>query len=1002
MLCPRRLLLGSLCLLAGLLSLAGQQIFRLPYRHFTVHDGLAQQQAVSLHQDSRGYIWIGTKAGISKFNGERFENFRPAQGAPGEHASRLETDSKGNIWAFTSTGAGYYDGARWHTVSREHQANLFFARKDSDSLFFDVEKHTLWRLDGDTVLRLGSPGQLPPERQWLQDTSATWLSYADSDKAWTFIKLSNQGSIADVLRIDATTHFVTTQFSDGQKFRFSFPNRGGLMHISRLGETKPFDSISCEIIRDRGPIRTALFCRNGDLYLIGRNNRVYYKPSGKIQAIRLDIPIHNPSCLLEDREGAVWIGAEDGLYQYFPRGFRYLPANAVPTPWSIVEDHAGAIWVGSFGHGLWRLHADRLERMSSPAGAPNPNVFYMGAAKDKQGNLYFSHEYNLWKYRNGRYQPVFDDQDFFTDNFTVLYCYFDGVANKILAGIQGGVLIADVRTGATTRLQIEAEPSDYVRGIARDQRDQYWFADGAEGIICYHIPTGRRTTYSKNRAGISLKKGSCLETDPIGGIWMGNAKGLFYFSEKTGDFNVVGREVVTNAVFNLKIVDSFLLIGSLAGLHVLNLPVFYATGDAQIKTYNQHNGFLGIEPGQNGVLLDSKGNYWALCSNQIATIPKHALSLSDYPSRVRIFQINDQRVPYSGARPIRLPKGENQITVRFESIGFQRPLRTQYSWQLLGPGCDTLWTEWTEDQIAFFPQLPSGDYTFAVRSRHPSSTANFEQDRYRFRVQLPFYREPFFYQYVLIAGLLLALLFGAGLWLYRKARRETQKARTAAAEREQMMKYYQIQTLQAQLQPHFVFNLLNAIKSFIVRGRPDEAEEQIERLSKVMRRFLESSISSDLEQLTQRQQEITLKSEIELLHYYIELMQVLKPGKFTYSIDLEPGLQPANMVVAPMIIQPFVENAIKHGLVPKKDGKGHLAIRFFTCPGGLCCTVQDNGPGLTPPQPPAFPESQRKKPMGIDLVLNRVKLLRNFGIQIDIDLETPPQGGTLVRIRFAE
>lgn len=1002
MLCPERAILIAILLLAGLRPLPGQQPFQLPYRHFTIHDGLAQQQVVSLIQDSRGYIWIGTKTGISKFNGERFENFRPKQGAPGEHATGLDTDLKGNIWAFTPTGAGYYDGLRWHTVLKGDQASLFFARKDSARLFFNAQNHTGWRFDGDTLLRLDSPGHLPPEQQRLPDSSASWLRYSDSDSMWSFIKLSTQGAIVDVLTLDATTHFVATQFSDGQKFRFSFPGRGGLMHIGRLGENKPFDSIRCEIIRDRAPIRCVLFCRNGDLYLIGRNDRLYYKPSGKIQATRLDIAIHNPSCLLEDREGAVWIGAEDGLYQYFPRGFRYLPADAVPTPWSIVEDDAGDIWLGTFGHGLWRLRANQIQRMNSPAKAPNPNVFYLGATKDKQGNLYFSHEYNLWKYRNGRYQAVFDIRDFFTGNFTVLYCYFDEVANKVLAGVQGGVLISDVQTGATTRLQTEAKPSNYVRAIARDRRDQYWFADGAEGIICYHIPSGRSTTYVKNKAGISLKKGYCIETDPMGGIWMGGAEGLFYFSEKTGDFNIVGSAVVTNAVFNLKIVDSCLLIGSLAGLHVLNLPEFHATGDAQIKTYNQHNGFLGIEPGQNGAMLDSKGNYWVLCSNQIASIPKHALSLSDFPSRVRIFQINDQRVPYSGAGLSRMPKGENRITVRFESIGFQRPLRTQYSWQLLGPGRDTLWTEWTEDQIAFFPQLSGGDYTFAVRSRHPGSTANFEQDRYRFRVQLPFYREPFFYQYALTAGLLLALLFGAGLWLYREARRETQKARTAAAEREQMMKYYQIQTLQAQLQPHFVFNLLNAIKSFIVRGRPDEAEEQIERLSKVMRRFLESSIGSDLEQLTQRQQEITLESEIELLRYYIELMQVLKPGKFTYAIDLEPGLQPANTVVAPMIIQPFVENAIKHGLIPKKEGNGHLAIRFFTCPGGLCCTVQDNGPGLAPPQPTAFPESQRKKPMGIDLVLNRVKLLRNFGIQIDIELETPPEGGALVRIRFAD
>lgn len=996
------------CILAAWAVSSSAQLLHLPYRHYTVHDGLAQQQAMSLLQDSRGYIWAGTKMGLSKFNGQHFENFRPAQGLPGTYIASLKEDGLGRVWASSYSGVGFYDGVEWRKVSDEAEAELIRGAEKGEMLFFCYKAHTLWRFSGDTLVLADS---ITPQQvnRYLQQPAAPgpgqWVLYAQGGQSSTLIKVSAAGRLVGAVVASWKDYFRPSPNREGGYYLASKPDENGRVYLSRPGEGQPADSIrfSREMANSETDRLSFVFGPHGGIYFVLGDKQLFFKPPNDSTPQKLDIPISNISGLMAGREGAIWIHAEDGLYQYFPQGFKYISSRDAPAAWGFIQDDSGDYWISSLGYGLKRVQQGELSTFPSPQDCPAPDKFYYGISQDHLGDLYFSHERGLVRLHNGRFDWILRRNPLSpAEDTPVLYNYFDAQGRKVLAGLKGGVALFDPESGQLEPLLLEAINGAYVQGITRDDQDHYWFTSARRGIVRYHIPTQEISKFQKGEDGVPLAGASCVENDPGHGLWLGSSEGLFYFSNQTQQFQRVADSIIFERVFNLKVVDSLLLIGGLQGLHVLHLPTFHQQGKEWLKAYNQNNGFLGIEPDQNGAYLDHQGNYWVICSNQIAMIPKGNISMEDYPSRVRIFQINGQRVPYTPSGPIVLPRGENQITVRFESIGFQRPLRTQYSWRLLGHSDG--WTGWTEDQMAFFPQLPSGKYTFEVRSRHPGSLDPTDHitDAYSFQVEQAFYKEPNFYQLAFSVGLALLAISCIGFGFYWNARRAAHTARLAATEREQMMKYYQIQTLQSQLQPHFIFNLLNAIKSFIVRGRQEEAEEHIERLSKVMRRFLESSVGAGLENLTQQGQEIPLQSEIELLKYYIELMQVLKPGKFTFDIEVAPSVHPANVVIAPMIIQPFVENAIKHGLVPKKDGAGHLLVRFSRQDGGLLCIVQDNGPGFEF-EPLTAPEKvSAHRSMGIELVMNRVELLRNFGIVIGIQFESPPQGGARVNIHFAE
>jgi LytS/YehU family sensor histidine kinase len=220
--------------------------------------------------------------------------------------------------------------------------------------------------------------------------------------------------------------------------------------------------------------------------------------------------------------------------------------------------------------------------------------------------------------------------------------------------------------------------------------------------------------------------------------------------------------------------------------------------------------------------------------------------------------------------------------------------------------------------------------------------------------------------------------------------RET-RMRKKQEDNEKEIKYQQAQTLQAQINHHFIFNVLGAIQNQILNNDKKEANRQLVNLSKLIRRFLDSSSQSDN----------PLDQEIELLDMYIQFEQSQRPGKFTYKIEVDESINPQNTTIPPLMIQPYVENAIKHGLLYKEDS-GHLEIRFFKQGEALVCTVDDDGVGRKKAGEIQQKSHKIYKSHGTRLVQERIARLNGLGYHIEIQTQDQPDGGTLVTIKFSE
>jgi LytS/YehU family sensor histidine kinase len=221
-----------------------------------------------------------------------------------------------------------------------------------------------------------------------------------------------------------------------------------------------------------------------------------------------------------------------------------------------------------------------------------------------------------------------------------------------------------------------------------------------------------------------------------------------------------------------------------------------------------------------------------------------------------------------------------------------------------------------------------------------------------------------------------------------------QKLRSARREGKpnQLLAEYEMKALHAQMNPHFIFNCLNSIKALVMYDRNKEASSYINRFSKLVRQNLDHS----------RKQFITLQQNIEYLRDYLE-MENFRFTNFTYSFHIDENMQPDEIRIAPMLLQPLVENAIWHGL-QLNGPENILHLRFYTKGQTVVCEIEDNGIGLN--------RAMREKKhgsgnsLGIENIRQRMQVL-NEKYNLDYHLTVTDQSdlnqkmkGTLVTVTF--
>jgi len=228
-----------------------------------------------------------------------------------------------------------------------------------------------------------------------------------------------------------------------------------------------------------------------------------------------------------------------------------------------------------------------------------------------------------------------------------------------------------------------------------------------------------------------------------------------------------------------------------------------------------------------------------------------------------------------------------------------------------------------------------------------------------------------------------------------KRKNEKLKIIRRQAEFQKQATELEMQALRSQMNPHFIFNCLSSINSFILKSKTDEASKYLTKFSRLIRMVLNNS----------KQSFISLEDELETLRLYLDMEKLRFKNSFDYAFNLSKNIEAENVFVPPLLLQPFAENAIWHGLM-HKQGKGFLGFDFCIEDKYLTCVITDNGIGREQAEILKSKSSEKQKSMGLKITTERLSLLNNnsekqaFLTIEDMRDENGNVSGTAVHLRI--
>ena len=356
--------------------------------------------------------------------------------------------------------------------------------------------------------------------------------------------------------------------------------------------------------------------------------------------------------------------------------------------------------------------------------------------------------------------------------------------------------------------------------------------------------------------------------------------------------------------------------------------------------------------------------------------------------RALITQVSSSNALHSLATPLRLPYKANRLSIHFTAIGFRYGDQVSFSYRLLDQ--EEEWHSTSVDKIVY-ESLPPGAYTFVLKAKYNYQNVYSDPVRFSFVVVPPVWQRWWFISLtlLLLAGMLYFLIarYIQGIKNKELQKRKEQAERFAT---EQKIGRLRQEALNAMMNPHFISNALGAIRRYLNNHTARETDQLIADFADLIRLNLEYS----------RATYVPLNVTIHRLEYYLRIEQYRFDHQFQYDFLIAEEVETDDLLIPNMVIQPFVENAIWWGILPKKDQPGKIELHFKLIHEDLLeIKIIDNGIGISQSKK----QDRKSKSLGIELVRQRLNLCGQFHpVEIEDILSKDGQSilGTCARLKL--
>ncbi len=376
-------------------------------------------------------------------------------------------------------------------------------------------------------------------------------------------------------------------------------------------------------------------------------------------------PEIHKSVVIEDRENQLWIGAEEGLFRMIDTGIETWRKEVLPQIWGITEDQKGNLFFASYFSGLMKYDGKKVVTLPDVKVNDNPVDYYFKPARDSRGRLFFPSSAGVVMV-DGSSQRLISS----TTSLTLFYdpereLLWDGTRRR------ADIYDSDLRIIRTIGEKEGMANERFVVSIAKDRQGWYWLANLA-GIARYNWDTRQIVNYNRTNGRLPADGIFSVYTDPWGTTWMGSTHGLLWYDVTTDSIRSLNLPDITRPVNFVTSIDStWLVFSQPSGIYLTDLREYYRSGEMNLRFYNEKNGFLGIEPGQDGAFVDSRGNLWMTTGTEVVCLDPRKLTTSFDTLTIRISSCNGDLLPYNTEK-VSLPRNCHQCHSHFRCHRIQQ------------------------------------------------------------------------------------------------------------------------------------------------------------------------------------------------------------------------------------------------------------------------------------------------------------------------------------------
>jgi ligand-binding sensor domain-containing protein/two-component sensor histidine kinase len=973
------------------------------FRNFSVRDGLAQSQVYTMLQDSRGYLWFGTRGGgISRYDGVSFLNYTLRDGLPNNTINCLIEGADRTLWIGTHDGLSQYDGRSFRNYQplKGLSTEVECLTLDGEGKLWLGTEAGIFYLENDSLVHWNN-GQ-----DWAHETVYDMVFDHDgrlwggtdrglfcySDSKFTLFDRTNafNTNLVTCVDLDLEGNIWVGLYGDGV-YQFS-PT--GLAKITEIKADEIFD---------------LLFVADGSVWIATlENGALLYNPSTDEVTQYSEnegLAVNQVRSLMEDDWGTIWMGTSGGgVSRFSGQQFQYFSTNnGLPghQVYSITEDLSCNIWIGVGDQGLCRIDTES-------GIVAQDSLLKTGKIKA----LFTDLAGRVWVGSNGNGISIYDQDTVINLNMQsglssnwISAIELHG-AKHYVATLGGGINILTPLD--STHRSFDVDIFSESRGVdnrisdmASDRYGRLWFCSLSAGVGVM-LPNGDVLQFDESH-GLPSTSVRSLAIDESGWLWLGMAgSGLarMNLNAEVLAFEQFESEVplASDNVYFLQFDDDQnLWVGSESGIDKITLESDRIP--LEVTHFGRQAGIVGVETCSNSAYKSSDGNLWfGTIDGLCRTTPSSKWSNTQAPKiliqNVNLFYKPLQEThlksfvgPWGQVKDtLILTYDQNHLSFDFVGLDMLYPEKVSYQWILEGEEED--WSPLSSRTSATYSNLKPGSYTFRVRSCNGDGICNEQEEIIRFSILMPFWQKTWF----MIVGILAVVLIAISVYLIRIGRiRDEAREKNEKLNLEKSVIELEQKALRLQMNPHFIFNSLNSIQGLIAKEDAKTARLYLSKFSKLMRQTLENS----------REMMITLADEISALENYLDIEKFTHENRFDYKIESE--VETEDFLIPPLVIQPFAENAIIHGLMPKGTG-GQLLIRFAKDGDDLLVEIWDNGVGRKAAAANKAQRSNYHKSAGLEVTQERLDLLNGAETKsleiIDVQDSVGNALGTTVKIRL--